>query len=690
MIDKFKAKFVEESLDHVNDLEEALFALEDDMQSKDLIERIFRAMHSLKGGGAMFGFNQLSDFTHHLENIFDKVRNNNLDVSPDLISLTFAAVDEIKYLLNKGDLTEKNDLDAYYKFMNKIQVFHEGGGASDQDSLQPVSNMSDQGDSQDKTYLISFVPNEDLLQNGTNPLFLLDDLHALGKGHSIAFTHKVPSFELVEAETIYCLWQILLTTTESVNEIKDVFIFVEDECQMSIDEICPGGFEVESGIEKLISNARNSNSLIKASDIKLLLGQSKPVEEDSDSGNSAIEQTRKRAQFKEHKISSIRVGSLKIDELVNLVSELVTVQAQLTVYSEKKGDADILGLAENIQKLARQLRDNAFEISLIPMQSELMRFQRLVRDLSKDLGKEIEFVIEGGDIELDKNIIEHLTDPLLHILRNSVDHGIERPDERVAAGKSPKGNIYFKAYHAGASVLIEITDDGKGIDVINIRQKAILKGLIDEDADLSSKEILNLVFLSGFSTRESVSDVSGRGVGMDVVRKKISEIRGEVTIDSDLGQGTTITLRLPLTLSIIDGLLVKVAENQYVVPISSIEKIFALDKKQLKNSFNKTVVIDNEQLPYVNMRDVFKEEMIAMDVPQMVLVKHENKQLGLIVDEVLGEYQTVVKPMGRYLKSHAVVSGASILGDGSISMVIDTNRILQMSAAGKLKGKNTK
>lgn len=688
MMDKFKAKFVEESLDNINDLEESLFALENDMQSKDLIERIFRAMHSLKGGGAMFGFNHLSEFTHHLENIFDKVRNDKLEVTPDLISLTFSAVDEIKFLLNKGDLTDKEDLTAYSHFIDRIKTFSESGSGDQNLSSQTSSSTEEKPETDERTYLISFVPGEDLLQNGTNPLFLLDDLHALGDGYSIVYTHKIPSFELLEAESNYCLWQVLLTTSESLNEIKDVFIFVEDECELSVEEICQGSFEMDPGIERLISNARNSNSLIKASDLKVLLDKSQNGSKSTEGSDQAgTEAARKKAQLKEHKISSIRVASLKIDELVNLVSELVTIQAQLSVYAEKKGDTDILGLAENVQKLSRQLRDNAFEISLIPMQSELMRFQRLVRDLSKELGKEIEFVIEGGDIELDKNIIEHLTDPLLHILRNSVDHGIEMPDDRVAAGKSPKGNIYFKAYHAGASVLIEITDDGRGINVEDIKEKAILKGLIDETSDLSSKEILNLIFMSGFSTRETVSDVSGRGVGMDVVRKKISEIRGEVTIDSEPGQGTTITLRLPLTLSIIDGLLVKVAVNKYVVPISSIEKIFALDSTELKDSFNKVVVIEDEQIPYVDMREIFKVEKAEAETPQMVMVRHEEKRLGLLVDEVLGEYQTVVKPLGRYLNSHEVVSGASILGDGTISMVIDTNRVLHMSSTGKMKRK---
>ncbi|MFW6267890.1 MAG: chemotaxis protein CheA, partial [Marinilabiliaceae bacterium] len=548
-MDKFKAKFVEESLDNVHELEESLFALENDMESKDLIERIFRAMHSLKGGGAMFGFNHLSDFTHHLENIFDMVRNGKLGVTHDLISLTFSAVDEIRYLLDKGDLTDKKDLDEYNDFMSRIKTYLEGESSDQSPQGDQATSAGGEGTKgEEKTWLITFVPREDILQNGTNPLFLLDDLHALGDARSIVFTNKVPSFKNLDPENNYCFWQILLTTGESVNEIKDVFIFVEDECDLSVDPVCNGKLEAGPEVQRIIDLSKNSDSLIKVSNLREVAGNKPGTQgkenQMGDQTSDDQQNAQKKAQLKEHKISSIRVASPKVDELVNLVSELVTVQAQLNVYAGKKNESEILSLAENVQKLARQLRDNAFEISLIPMQSELMRFQRLVRDLSKELGKEIEFFIEGGDIELDKNIIEHLTDPLLHILRNSVDHGIEMPDDRIAAGKSPKGNIYFKAYHSGASVLIEVTDDGRGIDVEGIRERAVAYGVIDEKADLSRKDLLNLVFTSGFSTRDEVSDVSGRGVGMDVVREKISEIRGEVTIDSEKNQGTTVTLRL--------------------------------------------------------------------------------------------------------------------------------------------------
>lgn len=684
MIDKFRAKFVEESKDNIHDMEEALFLLENDMDNRDLIERIFRAMHSLKGGGAMFGFDDLSEFTHHLETIFDSVRSNKLKVTTELISLTFSSVDQINFLLNRGALTDDKEKQEQQDFILKLQHFLDPSKVVAAD--QNIENASISGQTieespseakDEKTYLITFIPQIDLLQNGTNPLFLMDDLHSLGEAICIAYTHKIPSLELFDPTGNYCVWQIILSTSESLNEIKDVFIFVEDECELFIDQIAEQAITKQDQLLSIVEKARETNILIKKEEFAQ--GDWNKVEEVKPTA------AKKKAAALDHKISSIRVSSEKIDELVTFVSELVTIQAQLSLYSENSNDPTIIALAENIEKLSRQLRENAFDISLIPLQSELMRFQRLVRDLSKDQGKEIDFVIEGGDIELDKNIIENLTDPLLHILRNSIDHGIESPEERVRAGKSPKGTILFKAFYAGANVIIEISDDGKGIDSNIILQKAISKGVVEEGTQMDEKDILSLIFMSGFTTREEVTDVSGRGVGMDVVRRKIAEIRGEVGIESDTGKGTIITITLPLTLSIIDGLLVKVDENQYVIPISAIEKIHALNRSQFKNTFNNVVELEGEQLPYINLRKSFGLDNNDSDdeVVQLVVIKSENRMTGLIVDSVIGEYQTVVKPLGKYLRKQEILSGASIMGDGSISMVIDTSRLLQVR-----RGKN--
>ncbi len=675
MIDKFRAKFVEESLDNVHDLEEALLLLENDKGDKEIIERIFRAMHSLKGGGAMFGFNDLSEFTHHLETVFDWVRNGKLSVTDDLISLTFNAIDQIKHFLDVGDLTDSEEKKDLEKLTKRVQQFVNVSGDQTVTNNSVEEEPVDENDDS-KTYLIKIKPHSNILQNGTNPLFLLDDLYALGEAVVISYDNKVPEIEDLNPEDCFITWDVLLNTAEPENEIQDVFIFVEDECDLEITELAKGNILQRSELIEFIEQAKTGGEPLNGKQIK-------EISWNKEKASQEEQAEKKKVQLKEHKISSIRVSSTKIDELVNLVSELVTIQAQLNLHAENSGDSHLMGLSENIQKLTRQLRDNAFEISLIPIQNDLMRFQRLVRDLSKELNKEIDFIIEGGDIELDKNIIEHLTDPLLHMIRNCVDHGIEMPDERIKKGKSPKGTIIFKAYYEGASVIIKVIDDGKGINPEYILKKAISKGLVEEGVELSKKEIFDLVFRSGFSTKEVVSDLSGRGVGMDVVKRKIGEIRGEVSIDSEPDVGTTITLELPLTLSIIDGLLVTVADTQYVIPISLIEKIFPLEVEEQKNIFNNVITLDGEQFPVIDLRSIFNEPK-KEGKKHIIQVKFENKKIGLVVDEVIGEFQTVVKPFGRLLKDQEVISGASIMGDGTISMVVDTNRLIHYHMVQKL------
>ncbi|WP_282036083.1 chemotaxis protein CheA [Saccharicrinis aurantiacus] len=676
MIDKFRAKFVEESLDNVQDLEESLLLLENDRTDKEIIERIFRAMHSLKGGGAMFGFTDLSEFTHHLETVFDWVRNGKLAISDDLISLTFEAIDQIKHYLSVGDLEDEDEKKQANALTNKVKRFVSNPSEHDEVELTESVQSTEEEQDGSKSYFIKFVPHADILRNGTNPLFLLDDLHDLGKAHVIYNDAKAPLYDAFDPVSCFVSWIIILNTEEAINEIQDVFIFVEDECDLEITEVSDGNILEQKAFQDLLESNKESGDTISSEKLKKL--------ESVDAKEEPKEATKKKVvQLKETKISSIRVASNKIDELVNLVSELVTIQAQLNLYAEKDGQPGIIALSENIQKLTRQLRDNAFEISLIPLQNDLMRFQRLVRDLSKELNKEIDFIIEGGDIELDKNIIEHLTDPLLHMIRNCIDHGIEMPDERITKGKSPKGTIIFRAYYEGASVIIKVIDDGKGIDPNFILKKAISKGLVAEDVELTRKEIFDLVFMSGFSTRENVSDLSGRGVGMDVVKRKIGAIRGEVSIDSEVDKGTTITLELPLTLSIIDGLLVEVAKKQYVIPISSIEKLYPLPEADKSKIFNEVISLGEEQFPVIDLQKVFKTPS-SNEKQHIVQVKYENKKIGLIVDDVIGEYQTVVKPLGKLLRSQEIISGASIMGDGSISMVIDTNRLIHNNWIQKL------
>jgi len=393
--------------------------------------------------------------------------------------------------------------------------------------------------------------------------------------------------------------------------------------------------------------------------------------------------TKERIATKDKTAASIRVSSDKLDHLMNLVSELVTTQARLSLFAEQTNVPGLAPIVENVHKLTRQLRDIAFSIVLIPIENLFGRFQRLVRDLSAELHKEVDFIVEGADTELDKTIIENLSDPLMHIIRNSMDHGIEDARVRIANGKPAKGKIHLKAFYSGASVIIQVSDDGAGIDPEIIHAKAISKGLVPSDKKMSKKEILDLIFLPGFSTAKKVTDVSGRGVGMDVVKKKISDIRGEVDVESEVGKGTTITIKLPLTLSIIDGLLVSIDSSHFVIPLSSIDKIYAVDKESIYSSFNNLVTLDGTQIPFFSLRKEFNLQPSNEELEQVVVVNFEDNRVGLVVDYVIGEYQAVLKPLGKHYKSHDIFSGATILGDGTVALVMDTNKIIKMFATSK-------
>ncbi|MDH5367841.1 MAG: chemotaxis protein CheA [Cyclobacteriaceae bacterium] len=384
-------------------------------------------------------------------------------------------------------------------------------------------------------------------------------------------------------------------------------------------------------------------------------------------------------------ISSIRVSSDKLDELMNQVSELVTTQAGLSLYSQNNHNPTLEVITENIEKLSRQLRDITFGMTLIQINNLFGRFQRVVRDLSSQLDKPVSFITEGGETELDKTIIESLTDPLMHLIRNSLDHGIESKSERVKRGKPEEGTIKLKSYYSGAKVYIQIEDDGQGLDIEKIKQKAIDKNIISIDEVLSEKEVMELIFAPGFSTSKNVTELSGRGVGMDVVRRNILDIRGDISIDSTRGAGTKITLGLPLTLSIIDGLLVKVQETFFVIPLSVVDKCHEVKRKELDNEFNQLIVLDDVQIPFLDLRSEFT--MIDETLPTLasiILIKNEDKKVGICVDSIVGEYQAVLKPVGKYYRNQEFISGATILGDGTIALVLDTYKIIEQKSNVKI------
>ncbi|MEE1346924.1 MAG: chemotaxis protein CheA [Bacteroidales bacterium] len=703
MLDRFQQKFVEEAQDNVAAIEEALFELEKSPDDKEIVERLFRSMHTIKGSGAMFGFNDLSHFTHNLETLYDCVRNDTVKVNKDIISLTFESLDYIRQLLDVGEgtLTDPDDIQRQKDYIAKITKYFPEGQQLTLSSAEKAALAAKQAagvaapqpkveEKGPKNYLVTFAPFESLLNNGTNPLFMLDDLTALGKYKSVAFTGAVPQLDKFDPLNLYVKWQVILSTDQDVNEIKDVFIFVEDECKMDIAEL-PGGDIVGNAekLEPIIAKAIESQTELKADDFAVFKEAPKPEpKQEAGTTQAAAKSASPAPKTQENKIASIRVSADKIDDLVNAVSELVTMQAQLNLLAERQEDQYLIAIAEQMEKITRQLRENSFSISLIPLQGELVQFQRLVRDLCNKLGKQIEFVVEGGEIELDKTIIDHLKDPLLHIIRNSGDHGIEMPEERIAKGKNPVGTVLLKAFYSGSSVIVQVSDDGKGMDPDKIFKKAVEKGLVNPNAHLSKKEILNLIFASGFSTAEKVSDVSGRGVGMDVVKSKIAEIRGEVTVDAEVGKGTTITMELPLTLSIIDGLLTRIGGEQFVFPFTNVERILQPEEVKMSDSgMGDFFTYNGDQLVSIDLNKIFNGRPTEFANSKMLIVGQGDKRVGMVVDAVLGEFQIVVKPLGRFLRSVDMISGASVMGDGSLSLIIDPGRLVNYFNQSRLRKK---
>lgn len=661
MMDQFQAKFIEEANDLIATLEKTLLALEQQTDDKSLIEKIFRVMHTLKGNSSMFGFEKMGAVTHDLETIYDFVREGKRPVTRELLNITFTSLDHFKVLLADPQLSDESALMAHRQLMEQIKamISQKPEEHTSQQISEPVKSTPDSIHA--NTFHIIFKPGQHILQNGTNPLYLVEELYSLGTCQVVPHLEQIPDLSNFDFSTCYTYWDIYLTTQADEKAIKDVFIFVEEECEIHI--------------------VRQEDSLMhKAKDlIQEIVEQgavsTKPAEVSAELLKKS--QANTPDTLKEQLVSSIRVPSEKLDDLMNLVSELVTTQARLSLFAEQNALPELISIAENVEKISRQLRDNTFSICLVPLENIITRFQRLVRDLSAELKKDIILVTEGADTELDKSVIESLADPLLHILRNSIDHGIEDEALRLQKGKPKRGKILLKAFYSGTNVHIQIQDDGAGINSRKIREKAIQKGLISAEAVLSEKEILDLIFLPGFSTAEKVTDVSGRGVGMDVVRRKIADLRGEVQLQSKVDAGTIITIKLPLTLSIIDGLLVRIDDTHFVIPLSVVDKCYEADHHQLVSTFNNLIILDNEKVPFFYLRKEFDIIKNTPAIEQVVVIYYEGNRVGLTVDAVIGEYQAVLKPLGRCYKNQEYMSGATILGDGTIALVMDTSKIIK-------------
>ncbi|WP_243439876.1 chemotaxis protein CheA [Fundidesulfovibrio soli] len=690
MEDIHRQAFRDEAADLLAELETALLELEDAPQDSGLVNRIFRAMHTLKGSGAMFGFDDIAQFTHEVETVFDKVRDGLLPVTRPLLDLTFQAKDHVRLLFEH----DGGDITAYIAsgatILEGFRALAGEGEASGAEHGAPAAPAPAQEAERERMFRIRFKPRPGIYSTGNNPEYFLEDIKALGSAKVFAHFEDVPPLRELDPQSCHIWWDILLATTSSESAVRDVFMFVEDECDLSVtpveaacEEKVPmlGEILVERGdispeqIERAVAGQRRLGSIlaesgvVPAKSVEAALAEQSIARDRQDARKSAPEAA-----------SSLRVSTDKLDRLQDLVGELVIVQAQIKQAAALLGNEAVVNLAEELERLSDDIRDSTLSIRMLPIGSTFSTYRRLVRDLCSSLGKEIDLVTTGEDTELDKTVLDRLADALIHLLRNSIDHGIELPAEREAAGKPRKGTIRLQAEHSGGDVVIEVIDDGKGIDPAKVRAKALERGLITEHTELSQQKTLELIFLPGFSTAEAVSNVSGRGVGMDVVKGVVESLRGNITLSSEQGRGSSVTVRLPLTLAIIDGLQVRVGDQGYVLPLELVEECVELDKQNLEVCTRKRIVnLRGQVVPYISLREWFCFPGPVPAIEQVVILGMNGQRVGLVVDHVVGEHQTVIKSLGPVFRKLDGFSGATIQGDGSMSLILDVKRIVNMA-----------
>ena len=662
---KLRVLFREEAYELIAEFESAVLEIEKSPNDSEQIGRIFRALHTIKGSGAACGLNEVSAFTHEIETFYDHVRKGKISLDREIIDLTLAARDQIKAMFDacyyEGTIDEakgRRIIAAFNKSSN--------GKAAPQTRAVPGRKEALPGCSvgpapeEEKTYRIRFQPSPGMVAAGIEPSELINELAELGTCEVVA---KRDALSSPPGEPC---WEVLLVTRLGINAIQDVFIFIKDQCAVSIE----------------IISAQNTGERDSAA-----IGEQPGASgEGHPAGAATLKETGAPLQqgpsgsLPAGSLSSIRVATDKLDTLVDLVGELVTIQARLSQTALSRGIPEFLSIAEEVERLTSNLRDEAMSIRMMPIGTTFSRFKRLVRDLAQELGKEVVLVTEGAETELDKTVIERLGDPLIHLIRNSIDHGIELPEARTRVGKPAAGTVVLSAAHSGAHVLIQIRDDGAGFDLETIRAKGIECGLVREGEGLSEKELLSLIFLPGFSTAKTVTNISGRGVGLDVVKQSIDALGGMITIRNNEVAGSSIVLKLPLTLAIIDGFLTQVGAERFIFPLSMVEECVELAKDGSAAGIGRHLInVRGQIVPYIRLREQFGITGTPKSIEQIVIARVDDKRVGFVVDHVIGGHQTVIKNLGTFYRDDEGVSGATILGDGTVALILDLPRLTAMA-----------
>lgn len=666
-MEQLRKMFYEECRENLEVLEDVLLNLDPEHVEEESINTIFRAAHSIKGGAGTFNLLDISEFTHGVEAYLDLVRNQERSLSAETIDLLLKSGDCIHSMLEGHEQGSEVNQDLKQEVSQKLLVLlDDNASESTSEQIQQPDAENETSTNSDQPWQIAFAPHQEMFFSGNDPLRILRELSELDTSCEIsADTSKLPDIEAIESELCYLTWSATISGEVELAQIQEIFEWVEDECDLTIERV--GGNDVTSDI------AGASESQPESPTVDTPVKKAEPEAKSTKVAKS------------DSSVSSIRVDIDKVDSLINLVGELVITQSMLTEigndFTIEKLEKLKTGLDQLLQN-SKDLQENVLNIRMLPMSFAFSRFPRLVRDLSSRLEKQVDLQIKGEQTELDKTVLERIVDPLVHLVRNGIDHGIEQPSTRLANGKPEMGVIELNAYHQGGSIVIEIQDDGAGLNCDKLWDKALEKGVLAEDSrreEYSDKQIMNLIFAPGFSTAEQVSDISGRGVGMDVVRRNIEELGGHIEVESNLGEGSCFTISLPLTLAILDGQLVKVAGEVYVIPLLTIVESIQIDPACIKHASGGIELyrLREENIPILRLQDEL-EMGSSGGLEQRILcfVEAAGNRVGLLLDELHDQQQVVIKSLESNYSKVAGISGATILGDGSVSLILDIQGLI--------------
>lgn len=630
-----------ESLELLEAMESSLVSIRENGMDDEAINAVFRAAHTIKGAAGMYKLEYVVEFTHVAENVLDLVRNGKVAMNDSLSDLLLTCKDHMQNLvefavMSNNEKSPTPDLVETTQTLNEALYIYLG--ETHHETPTPKADVTNE-----KAWHMRIAFGENVLEQGFEPASFLAYLRKQSSHfHANVDVSRVPLVETLHPTQCYLSFAIDFTTTLSKEDIIDVFDFIKEDCTIELKENVVKE-EVVHEKELTCKDTSKKNILPQAT-------QPTPT-------------------------YTIRVDAEKIDHLINLIGEMVIANANVVQQSIDMKNSELVESVSIVSRMLEDIREGAMQIRMVQIGETFNKFKRIVMDLSKKLGKEIDLVIKGGETELDKTVVEKITDPLVHIVRNAIDHGIEMPNER--GDKPHKGTLTLNAYHDAGTVVIEISDDGKGLDEEVLYKKGVEKGLIEEGAVLSQQEIFKLILAPGFSTAPAVTDLSGRGVGMDVVKRNIEALRGDIELKSSKGTGTSLIIRLPLTLAIIDGFLVKVGETFYVVPLAMVvECIEISDKEKTEMHGNNYINLRGSILPLLNIGAFFDEQKNEDARANIVVVHYAGRRYGFIVDELFGEFQTVIKPLGKIFHALRGISGATILGSGTVALILDVPMLI--------------